>query len=551
MNPAITATWQLLTPVQQAEVRRMQHDPHQQYTFASTNAMLAYVLSQIGPIPPNLPNAVSALLPPAAAAPPAPPALVAIASRRQHQGPGKTLPLGLPAVSGADPVGGAYTRTGFGKYSTPTTAPRSNWSHFVGGQLVAARTALAAAPLGAMGQALFTVFEGSAQIAARELDAVHVIAPGGGLGPALALAATDATNGHLLHTLFGGLVQAESQDVQAGGSGATFMRAMLTPSRDLEVALEGIWQLVLQATRAATANPGLPREEFPVPDLPRWGPVIGDGVGTWMRARFTSAGTWAPGSSSDTGSAPMPWNQGRLNQRKKLDRTGPLYIQGHLLNDHLGGPALAYNLVPLVAAATSATNNTNMNHYYAVEGRAKAAVKEMLQTRSDTKRAFKLHMPPSPNPYDITEVWYSVVARFAGHPYRAHASGDVRSAPGLLELIKTMMAFQGQVNPGAVTIGALRVGLLAGSWGMQYSDDWTPIKPAIDAVVPLAQRATVTIDQTIARMNANAALWAYEDQMAPTDLSVALRILRANNQWDSVDLRIDNVLPTVAYQPFV
>jgi hypothetical protein len=247
----------------------------------------------------------------------------------------------------------------------------------------------------------------------------------------------------------------------------------------------------------------------------------------------------------------MPWNQGRLNHRKKLDRTGPLYIQGHLLNDHLGGPALAYNLVPLVAAATSATNNTNMNHYYAVEGRAKAAVQEMLQTRSDTKRAFKLHMPPSPNPYDITEVWYSVVARFAGHPYRAHASGDVRSAPGLLELIKTMMAFQGQVNPGAVTIGALRVGLLAGSWGMQYSDDWTPIKPAIDAVVPLAQRATVTIDQTIARMNANAALWAYEDQMAPTDLSVALRILRANNQWDSVDLRIDNVLPTVAYQPFV
>lgn len=66
-----------------------------------------------------------------------------------------------------------------------------------------------------------------------------------------------------------------------------------------------------------------------------------------------------------------------------------------------------------------------------------------------------------------------------------------------------------------------------------------------------AERAVVTIDQALIRLQENAALWVYENQNIPAAPSVALRIVRANGDVDSADEVILNSLPTVATQPFL
>lgn len=525
----------------------MEHDRYLQYVFPNTSAMIAHVVAEIGPASANLPGAVTALL----GAPPAP-VITQIASRRQDQGPGKSLPPGAPPMPplvgnpGHDQIAGAYTRQGHAKYHPPTTAPRSNWSHFVDAQLAAA---LAAVPggLSPADQVALLPHVTVAYTSARELDAVHILAPGPALSPTLASQAIDLQSLGTLQALFTNLVANEL----AAAAPTTYIGAMGTPSVILEQALEGIWLVVLQAKQAALVAP-LPRSDLPIPNLPRWGPVVSDGIGTWMHASFTTTGTWAAGSSSSLATTPMPWVNGKLRRRRKRsDRTTTLYVQGHLLNDHLGGPALAYNLVPLAADATSQTNNANMHHFHSIENRAKSAVMEMLAARSVSKRAFKNNAPPSPSPTEITNVWYSVVAQFAGHPYRAAAYGDVQQAFNNLQFMRVQMLAQGLATAGATTIDAFIAGLRANSWGLQYSF-WTPIKDAVDAVVePGIERTTVTIDQTLARLQDNDALWVYEDANVPSAIHVALRILRANGDVDSDDQVINNRLPSVAGHPFV
>ncbi|WP_309115585.1 hypothetical protein [Saccharothrix sp.] len=47
-----------------------------------------------------------------------------------------------------------------------------------------------------------------------------------------------------------------------------------------------------------------------------------------------------------------------LHRRKSPDWSKTHYVQGHLLNDHLGGPGLEYNLVPLTSQANEVHEST-------------------------------------------------------------------------------------------------------------------------------------------------------------------------------------------------
>lgn len=86
-----------------------------------------------------------------------------------------------------------------------------------------------------------------------------------------------------------------------------------------------------------------------------WGPVDKLGRGTWVKADYF--GTHAEGS--DAGG----WNPWASALFRRGDAKSSFYVRGHLLNRHLGGPGLDYNLVPLTSRATDfGGNDANAAH---------------------------------------------------------------------------------------------------------------------------------------------------------------------------------------------
>lgn len=99
--------------------------------------------------------------------------------------------------------------------------------------------------------------------------------------------------------------------------------------------------------------------------LPIWQTESKYGTGTQMHAEFVPYGTHPRGSGSPI-KTPIEWfYSGRVGQDNSSR-----YVKGHLLNDHVGGPAKNYNLSPLV-------DKDNGSHEKGIESDLKAEVTAM------------------------------------------------------------------------------------------------------------------------------------------------------------------------------
>jgi DNA/RNA non-specific endonuclease len=117
------------------------------------------------------------------------------------------------------------------------------------------------------------------------------------------------------------------------------------------------------------------------PSVVEYGGLTADGGGTWMKATVLSRKNRAGSRPQDK---PTIWLKARR-------RTNDFYVQGHLLNEDLGGPGRAYNLTPI------SNHDANTKHYSNVESKIKPLVLR--------------------SPYQV--IRYHVIAVYGKHPKRA------------------------------------------------------------------------------------------------------------------------------------
>ena len=259
------------------------------------------------------------------------------------------------------------------------------------------------------------------------------------------------------------------------------------------------------------------------PSLPRWGPVNSEGMGTWMIAEFTPQSSWAVGSQSNTTAAPSPWNIGKLGYRKKTGGASNYYIQAHLLNDHMGGPGLAYNMIPVPADDTNTgSSNINQTHLKYIETQAKNALQGMVNIRT----APDAGRPGSPIAHPITYVRYSVIPVWRGHNYR-DGFQKIKYAYLELEYIRDTVGglWNNDSTWGGWTISQLRQYIQSGQYGLS-PDDWNDLQAPVDAIINFNARNTITVDEAIELMKKNAILWQYENQYVPSHIALRLLVLR-------------------------
>ena len=125
--------------------------------------------------------------------------------------------------------------------------------------------------------------------------------------------------------------------------------------------------------------------------IPKFGSMTPSGIGTSAEITINRNGSFPQGSGAAPEHGANPYWYQQLNKRRNING-GNQYIRGHLLNDHMGGPARPYNLVPLASDA-------NMAHFGLIEKKAKQALVWMIKSRST---------PTSPSLSDINSIYYWV-----------------------------------------------------------------------------------------------------------------------------------------------
>jgi len=271
----------------------------------------------------------------------------------------------------------------------------------------------------------------------------------------------------------------------------------------------------------------------PVAEPATWGPLRDGGMGTWVFARFTSSTTHPIGSSASGTTTEIPWDDQHLQHRGyELSSDKTIYVRGHLLNDHLGGPSAPYNLVPLTGSETRSSANANKVHEGSIENMAKMAVEELYRNRDKP--------PMSPSKHELQEVQYRVLGVWGNHnrkttPFMHKAASEFEAA------------FKSLKNPAA-TVEEVRQSIPAAVYAAKWQGE---IKDAVDAVVPYGNRAKVKALAALLNMKYNAELWTYEDQHVPLRLQVELKQTTANGDTETARQTIQNELPQEPNTAFV
>jgi hypothetical protein len=286
----------------------------------------------------------------------------------------------------------------------------------------------------------------------------------------------------------------------------------------------------------ANARPSRLGESNP----PTWGPLVTGGMGSWVRARFTAETTHAAGSAASGTKTALPWQDDRLTHRGYDHSSAKtIYVRGHLLNDHLGGPSAPYNLVPLTGTETRSSANANKVHEGSIENMAKASVQELYQKRDQT-------VPGSPSQYDLVAVDYFVDAVWAG----GQRKGTLEVADGaqaVRELAESIQTHH-HLAPSQYTVEALRTSIDPKIYAQLWMER---IKEPMDAVVPFGKRDAVNVLQALQLMLRNAELWKYEDAVVPKKLVAKLVRSLTSGEQDENAQEIDNSLPGEARTPYV
>jgi hypothetical protein len=298
--------------------------------------------------------------------------------------------------------------------------------------------------------------------------------------------------------------------------------ALLAPAAEFQQVLAELHDL-FAAQESARNLPRDPAGEPARPGVPLFGPPTDAGIGSWAFL-LAGRGSGMPRGSSASGTADrLPWYGPILDHRGwRAGKSGFLYIRGHLLNDHLGGPSAPYNLVPLVGAASIDTAKVNTEHEVAMESIAKQAIMEMDHQVRDQDALFK-----DPG-QEIAYVAYSTAVT-QNHQNPRSGTGNAAASVGIFQHA------EGAMPPHAETdkfpIGALLQAAGAGG-------------PALDRAIhqfDVAPRG-FSYGAMLRYLNLNAALWRYEDEHVPSRLKVNLVIERENGTSQHFDYTLVNTL---------
>ncbi len=161
------------------------------------------------------------------------------------------------------------------------------------------------------------------------------------------------------------------------------VRRESTPDTAIQAAIQPLLnQLSVQtAIIGVSAGDALPLSQI------EYGPLTSEGGATYAEAKILTKNHVAGSTPQDN---PPIWQ--KANRRKRTS----VFIRGHLLNHHIGGPGYAYNLTPITGnGANQGSNYANRVHLDKVESKVKPKV---LEGRI---------------------IYYKIVANYGIHPKRS------------------------------------------------------------------------------------------------------------------------------------
>jgi hypothetical protein len=234
--------------------------------------------------------------------------------------------------------------------------------------------------------------------------------------------------------------------------------------------------------------------------IPKWQTESKFGSGVGLHAEFVPYGTMARGSGIDI-TTPIDWfYSGRT------DGSSARYVKGHLLNDHVGGPAKNYNLAPLHEQA-------NHQHENMIESELKGAVAIMQHQARNNVSNFT---------YD--RVIYDV--NLGKQSARTHTQ-TWRTAADFLQACAEKNATVDDI------LNKKTVGLV----------DFSTAPPAItDIINSININKHLKISQLINIFNFSALLWELEDYLV-RDWYVRLQLIQGDGNIKITRLKLDNPKP--------
>jgi hypothetical protein len=313
---------------------------------------------------------------------------------------------------------------------------------------------------------------------------------------------------------------------------------VLGPAADLQASLT----VIHEEAAALAGAPALGQ-----PGVPLFGPTTAEGIGSWAflladRKSARPHGSTAAGTSS-TG---LPWYKPILKHRAwrgSQGKAGFLYIRGHLLNHHLGGPAAPYNLVPLMGPATIDAAKVNSEHEQAMESIAKQAIMEMdrqvREEQEDSIRAAAL--------YGRTGLEIAFVSYFVDvtNPRQPDRTGTGAAAAAADKLAAAMQ----QPGPDGLPINAKAPFTFA----VLSSADGKSVAAAMRQVDSIATFApdengasssapAPSFHRVLKLLRANKKLWLFEDQNVPSILDMDVVIGRTDGTEKTHPYQLVNLL---------
>jgi len=267
------------------------------------------------------------------------------------------------------------------------------------------------------------------------------------------------------------------------------------------------------------------------PQIPVWGQLTNWGAGTRVTATFSTVGTFPHGSAAGGTQQELPWLGKFLHKRKVSNGSKTLYVKGHLLNDHVGGPSAAYNLVPLIGKSHYlGSQDANSIHLSIVETQVKNVVDNILALRDSEER-----LPPS----TVERATYQVEAIYGDHQ-RTNTS-FIQTTPSTF-----INALSEKDRSSLSTKKYLE------KMHKDNNPAWNNVADAVFAVASSSkEQEELYPTGTFSRMQSNAKLWDLEDKIVPLALNVKLTVGRLNSKEETVvDTKVPNKLSNELQQRY-